>query len=60
MSDSRSWLTTTLPTVSLSLHGSLADDPGDDPVEWYYPLEGNIWKAQTLWDSTCSSESLSD
>lgn len=22
----------------------------DDPVQWYYPLEGNIWKAQTVWD----------
>ena len=26
----------------------LADRP--DPVPWYYPLEGNIWQAQTLWD----------
>lgn len=26
----------------------LADRP--DEVPWYYPLEGNIWKAQTLWD----------
>jgi len=23
----------------------------DDPVGWWYPLEGNVWKAQTLWDS---------
>ena len=22
----------------------------DDPVPWYYPLEGDIWKAQTVWD----------
>ncbi|KAG8760840.1 Delta(24)-sterol C-methyltransferase [Ceratobasidium sp. 428] len=26
----------------------LADRP--DPVPWYYPLEGDIWKAQTVWD----------
>lgn len=26
----------------------LADRP--DPVPWYYPLEGDIWKAQTAWD----------
>ena len=26
----------------------LADRP--DPVPWYYPLEGDISKAQTLWD----------
>ena len=26
----------------------LADRP--DPVPWYYPLEGDIWKAQTTWD----------
>jgi sterol 24-C-methyltransferase len=26
----------------------LAERP--DEVTWYYPLEGNIWKAQTLWD----------
>lgn len=26
----------------------LADRP--DPVAWYYPLEGNVMKAQTLWD----------
>jgi sterol 24-C-methyltransferase len=23
----------------------------DDPVGWWYPLEGNVWKAQTVWDS---------
>jgi sterol 24-C-methyltransferase len=23
----------------------------DDPVGWWYPLEGNVWKAQTMWDS---------
>lgn len=22
-----------------------------DVVPWYYPLEGDIWKAQTVWDS---------
>jgi len=22
----------------------------DDPVPWYYPLEGDFWKAQTMWD----------
>jgi sterol 24-C-methyltransferase len=29
------------------------DDLADrnDPVGWWYPLEGNVWKAQTLWDS---------
>ena len=21
-----------------------------DPIPWYYPLEGDIWKAQTVWD----------
>jgi sterol 24-C-methyltransferase len=21
-----------------------------DPIPWYYPLEGDIWKAQTFWD----------
>lgn len=26
----------------------LADRP--DPIPWYYPLEGDIWKAQTFWD----------
>jgi len=26
----------------------LADRP--DVVPWYYPLEGDIWKAQTAWD----------
>ncbi|KAH9171392.1 sterol methyltransferase C-terminal-domain-containing protein [Lactarius sanguifluus] len=26
----------------------LADRP--DSVPWYYPLEGDIWKAQTAWD----------
>jgi sterol 24-C-methyltransferase len=26
----------------------LAERP--DPIPWYYPLEGNIWQAQTLWD----------
>jgi len=26
----------------------LAERP--DPIRWYYPLEGNIFKAQTLWD----------
>ncbi|CAE6467754.1 unnamed protein product [Rhizoctonia solani] len=26
----------------------LADRP--DPIPWYYPLEGDIWKAQTTWD----------
>ena len=25
--------------------------PGPDPVPWYYPLEGDILKSQTLWDS---------
>lgn len=26
----------------------------DDEVKWYYPLEGDIWKAQTAWDMfTC-------
>jgi hypothetical protein len=24
---------------------------GPDAVPWYYPLEGDIMKAQTLWDS---------
>lgn len=23
----------------------------NDDVPWYYPLEGDIWKAQTVWDS---------
>jgi sterol 24-C-methyltransferase len=23
----------------------------DDKVTWYSPLEGNIFKAQTMWDS---------
>jgi sterol 24-C-methyltransferase len=26
----------------------LAERP--DEVPWYYPLEGDIWKAQTAWD----------
>jgi sterol 24-C-methyltransferase len=26
----------------------LAERP--DEVRWYYPLEGNIWNAQTAWD----------
>ncbi|KAF9225999.1 hypothetical protein BS17DRAFT_778038 [Gyrodon lividus] len=26
----------------------LADRP--DEISWYYPLEGDIWKAQTAWD----------
>jgi sterol 24-C-methyltransferase len=26
----------------------LADRP--DEIPWYYPLEGDIWKAQTAWD----------
>ncbi|KAH7103525.1 S-adenosyl-L-methionine-dependent methyltransferase [Auriculariales sp. MPI-PUGE-AT-0066] len=26
----------------------LAERP--DPIPWYYPLEGDIWKAQTAWD----------
>ncbi|TFY60256.1 hypothetical protein EVG20_g7481, partial [Dentipellis fragilis] len=26
----------------------LAERP--DVVPWYYPLEGDIWKAQTVWD----------
>lgn len=26
----------------------LADRP--DAIPWYYPLEGDIWKAQTFWD----------
>lgn len=26
----------------------LAERP--DPIRWYYPLEGDIWKSQTLWD----------
>lgn len=32
----------------------VADDrpPGDDDLPWYYPLEGDIRKAQTAWDST--------
>jgi sterol 24-C-methyltransferase len=25
--------------------------PGPDVIPWYYPLEGEILKAQTLWDS---------
>jgi hypothetical protein len=35
------------------------DDLADrnDPVGWWYPLEGNVWKAQTLWDSESSSSS---
>lgn len=24
---------------------------GGDEVPWYYPLEGDMRKAQTLWDS---------
>lgn len=32
-------------TKLLSLHA------GDDPVPWYYPLEGDLRKAQTTWDS---------
>lgn len=28
--------------------------PGPDGVKWYYPLEGDIRKAQTIWDSECS------
>ena len=23
-------------------------------MKWYYPLEGNVMKAQTTWDSECS------
>jgi hypothetical protein len=26
----------------------LAERP--DEVKWYYPLEGDVWKAQTAWD----------
>ncbi|KAG9089261.1 Delta(24)-sterol C-methyltransferase [Ceratobasidium sp. UAMH 11750] len=22
----------------------------NDPISWYYPLEGDIWKVQTIWD----------
>lgn len=29
-------------------HEDLAARP--DPVPWYYPLEGDFWKAQTIWD----------
>lgn len=36
----------------------LADRP--DPVAWYYPLEGDVFKAQTLWDVfTCWRTSTS-
>jgi sterol 24-C-methyltransferase len=27
----------------------------NDPIPWYYPLEGNIFNAQTLWDSECTT-----
>jgi len=26
----------------------------DDKVKWFTPLEGNIFKAQTLWDGECA------
>lgn len=36
----------------IELEEDLAERP--DPVTWYYPLEGDIRKAQTLWDAfTC-------
>lgn len=28
-----------------------AYSPGGDAIPWYYPLEGDIFKAQTVWDS---------
>ncbi|KAG2066836.1 hypothetical protein BDR04DRAFT_1106059 [Suillus decipiens] len=33
---------------SIEHEEDLADRP--DEVPWYYPLEGDIWKAQTAWD----------
>ncbi|KAH7913311.1 S-adenosyl-L-methionine-dependent methyltransferase [Hygrophoropsis aurantiaca] len=33
---------------TLTHEEDLADRP--DEVPWYYPLEGDIWKAQTAWD----------
>jgi hypothetical protein len=32
----------------IEVEEDLAERP--DPIEWYYPLEGDIKKAQTLWD----------
>ena len=29
---------------------------GNDEVKWYYPLEGNVLKAQTTWDSMSPSQ----
>lgn len=39
-----------LKTVGFNIEHEedLADRP--DEVRWYYPLEGNIWNVQTLWD----------
>ncbi|TDL18780.1 delta-sterol C-methyltransferase [Rickenella mellea] len=39
-----------LKTVGFTIEHEedLADRP--DVVPWYYPLEGDIWKAQTVWD----------
>jgi len=39
-----------LKTVGFELlhEEDLADRP--DPIKWYFPLEGNIFKAQTTWD----------
>jgi sterol 24-C-methyltransferase len=43
-----------LQTVSGPLHvfTRILTLAGPDVVPWYYPLEGDIMKAQTLWDST--------
>ena len=30
----------------------------DDLVDWWYPLEGNAWKAQTMWDSKSFTSKL--
>lgn len=32
----------------IELEEDLAERP--DPIPWYYPLEGDIFKAQTFWD----------
>jgi sterol 24-C-methyltransferase len=39
-----------LKTVGFDLEHEedLAERP--DEVKWYYPLEGDVWKAQTAWD----------
>jgi hypothetical protein len=52
LSDSRSCTRKIWPIVSLSNYHRLQQltSPGPDPVPWYYPLEGDLRKAQTWWD----------